>query len=103
MADPGYRWSDGHPQRRAAFVARMARGETFQCGCDGAATYCLGHHGPTCPVILADGGTFHLGHRVALKHDGDGADSTPWCPGCNLRGAAWLTNHPNNASRNWWA
>lgn len=98
MADPGYTWADGHPQRRAAWVKHLKNVGPIQCGCTGD---CHTHTGQ-CQVVIRDGDQFHLGHGLALKHGGTGEDSTPWCPGCNLKAAAWMTNHPINASRNWW-
>lgn len=97
MADAGYRWRDGHPQRKKAWAARLAAGPVV-CG------------SPDCDRLVYadaalnyDGRTWHLGHGRALKHGGDGSDSTPWHATCNLRDAAALTNHPVRVSRDWWA
>lgn len=98
MADPGYRWRDGHPQRRAAWLRHLATRGPVQCGCPGDCH----HHTGQCTVVIHEGDAFHLGHGIALVHGGDGTDSTPWCIPCNLRAAAWLTNHPTHASRDWW-
>lgn len=89
MADPGYRWSDGHPQRRAAWADHLRTVGPVRCGCTGQ---CLTHTGEQCPVLITDGDDWHLGHGLSLAEGGDGADSTPWCPLCNLRGAAAITN-----------
>lgn len=104
MADPGYTWRDGHPQRKHAWRVRLASGPVpcsypgcAQCGyppCD------LPVHGDA--ASNWDGKTWHLGHRLALKHGGDGADSTPWHQTCNLRESACMTNHGVTASRDWW-
>ena len=98
MADPGYTWADGHPQRRAAWANHLREHGPVQCGCVGE---CHEHHGQ-CTVVIHDGDDWHLGHGIAIKHGGTGEDSKPWCPACNLKAAAWMTNHPINASRNWW-
>lgn len=98
MADPGYTWADGHPQRRAAWAKQLRDQGPVTCGCTGD---CHEHSG-RCPTVIHDGDDWHLGHGTALKHGGDGRDSTPWCKQCNLRAAAWMTNHPTGASRNWW-
>lgn len=98
MPDPGYQWRDGHPQRRAAWAAQLHQRGQIPCGCTGQ---CHIHTGP-CPTIIHDGDAWHLGHGIGLAHGGTGEDSTPWCPTCNLRAAAWDTNHPTNATRNWW-
>ena len=89
MADAGYRWADGHPQRRAAWVAHLHDVGPVRCGCVGQ---CLEHESQ-CPVIIKAGDAFHLGHNEGGVRLGDtGASSTPWCPRCNLVDAANTTN-----------
>lgn len=97
MADPGYRWRDGHPQRKAAWRVVLASGPVL---CGGG----CGQMVHADAALNWDGKAWHLGHATALKHGGDGHDSTPWHATCNLRDAAHLTNHPTPpASRDWWA
>lgn len=89
MADPGYRWSDGHPQRRAAWVAHLRDVGPVRCGCVGQ---CLEHE-CQCSVLIVAGEPFHLGHNAGGIRAGDnGQTSTPWCPRCNLVDAANATN-----------
>lgn len=100
VADPGYRWRDGHPQRRAAWAKRLRDEGPVQCGCVGQ---CHHHTGP-CEAWLHDGDTWVLGHNGAGVTAGDdGHDSSPWCVPCNGRDAAHKTNNPANASRDWWS
>ena len=98
MADPGYRWSDGHPQRRAAWERRLRTIGPVACGCQGE---CLTHVGQCTEIITADD-DWHLGHGVAVAHGGDGSDSVPWSSLCNHRAAPAKTNNPTKASRHWW-
>ena len=89
MADPGYRWSDGHPQRRKAWADHLATVGPVQCGCDGR---CLEHEG-RCRIIIHDGDTWHLGHNEQGVRGGDtGKNSSPWCTRCNLVDSANVTN-----------
>ena len=86
MPDPGYRWSDGHPQRKAAWRRYLQSQGPVPCGCGCGEPV----HDDT--ALNADGKPWHLGHGVALRDGGDGADSTPWLATCNLREAAAMTN-----------
>ncbi len=94
MADPGYRWRDGHPQRRREWAATLAA-SPVTCGA------------PTCgrlvyadPALNWDGRTWHLGHGVAVSNGGDGSDARPWHATCNMRQGADDYRAP--ASRDWW-
>lgn len=110
MADPGYTWRDGHPQRKQAWRVRLQSGPVI-CGYQGCltcGTQPCGQWVYAQPEHNWDGNTWHLGHTRALKHGGNGADSAPWHQTCNLRDAACLTNHGSKdapeivASRDWW-
>lgn len=98
MADPGYTWRDGHPQRRAAWAAILAH-HPIVCGAPGCGR--LVHADP---AANWDGKPWHLGHATALAYGGDGTDSTPWHATCNLRDAAHITNsrHAPPVTRREW-
>lgn len=97
MAKPQY--GPAHQRRRAAWVETIERDGPVQCGCIGQ---CRKHEGQ-CPVMIDTDTPFHLGHGVPVAHGGDGSDSVPWCPLCNGRQAADMTNRPANNSRDWWS
>ena len=95
MADPGYRWSDGHPQRRAAWVQTIRELGSVQCGCIGQ----CGEHEGRCRVVIHDGDEWHLMHINGGVRNGDGGSgSVPGCPRCNLVDAANVTNGRTSAA-----
>ena len=94
MADPGYRWKDGHPQRRAALVAQLARDGYLVCWrCESKG--------------VTDGSQYiYAAEDMHVGHDDHDRSITrgPEHKGCNLRAAAAKTNGTLGVvhSRNWW-
>lgn len=86
MADPGYRWRDGHPQRRAALVAQLKRDGVLTCWRCGGPIY--------------EAADMHVGHDDHDRSITRGAEHRL----CNLRAAADKTNGklgPRITRREW--
>lgn len=93
MAKVGYRYADGHPQRRAAWVAYLREVGPVTCGCPGDLPDGCGEHEGPCTEVIRAGDPFHLGHNQGGVSAGDtGQDSSPWSERCNLVDAANKTN-----------
>ena len=89
MAGPGYRWSDGHPQRRAEWKRHLREIGPVRCACTGQ----CGEHEGRCQIIIRDGDAWHLMHiNGGVRNGDDGTTSAPGCPRCNLVDAANITN-----------
>ena len=87
MADAGYRWADGHPQRRAALVAQLARDGYLTCW--------------RCRERIYSADDMHVGHDDFDRSVTRGPEHKR----CNLSAAGRKTAgklNPLKASRNWW-
>ena len=78
MADPGYTWRDGHPQRRAAYLAQLKRDGYLVCW--------------RCGGRITDPAEMHVGHDDYDRSITRGPEDRL----CNLRAAADKTNGKRN-------
>jgi len=88
MADAGYTWADGHPQRRAALAKQMARDGYLTCW--------------RCGERIPGGNEWHLGHDDFDRSITRGPEHAL----CNLSAAGKSAHgllNPAKATRNWWA
>lgn len=95
MANPGYNWSDGHPQRRAAYVKQLQQDGYLTCWRCAEAGIADGSQ------LILTAEDMHVGHD---DHDRT-VTRGPEHRLCNLRAAADKTNGKLGIphSRNWWA
>ena len=78
VADPGYTWRDGHPQRRAAYLAQLKRDGYLVCW--------------RCGGRITDPAEMHVGHDDHDRSITRGPEDRL----CNLRAAADKTNGKRN-------
>lgn len=89
-----------HRARRAAWLDELTRTGGRQCACRGQ----CGRHRGRCREWITAEGKWHLMHGLAHIRGGDGTDSEPGCPTCNLAEVAKLRDARGapSASEEWW-
>ncbi len=95
---PKPQYGADHRRRRADWKQELRRTGGRRCCCRGQ---CGRHRGRCTEWITADS-KWHLCHGLAVSKGGDGTDSEPGCPACNIAEVAKLRAAPPDASEEWW-